>query len=108
MFGKDRTIKDTVVVAEARNIVGIYAVYDRVAEECGPVFSARNDGVAMRAYRQMMHDNRATVGEYKLVRLASYDTISMLVSPEVVPVEVTLPPSADDLVVESKVGVESV
>lgn len=32
----------------------LYAIRDRVAQDCGPLFQARNDGVAMRHYQQFM------------------------------------------------------
>ena len=36
---------------------GLYAIYDRVAEEAGPCFIAVNDGVAVRYYRQLIEKN---------------------------------------------------
>ena len=35
----------------------LYSVYDKVAKEHGPVFEAKNDDVALRNLRQMMHKN---------------------------------------------------
>lgn len=30
--------------------IRLYAVYDRIAEESGPIFEAKNDGIAKRNY----------------------------------------------------------
>lgn len=34
--------------------MNIYSIYDKVAGECGPLFEASNDGVAIRKFRQVM------------------------------------------------------
>lgn len=51
----------------------IYAIYDTVAEEGGPVFCAVNDGVAMRQFRQLVQgtENR---NDFELYYLADYDS----------------------------------
>jgi hypothetical protein len=35
----------------------LYAVYDKLMEEAGPIFEARNDEVAKRMFRNLMKDN---------------------------------------------------
>lgn len=82
---------------------GLYAIYDRVAEECGPVFSAKNDGVAMRGFRDLLQQV-SDKSEYQLVRLGKVDMHSLKLSVEVTPVEITLPPSQLDLLEEGKVS----
>ena len=37
----------------------MYVVYDRVAEESGPIFEAKNDGTAARAARELVAALRA-------------------------------------------------
>lgn len=34
--------------------MNIYSIYDKIAGECGPLFEAANDGVAIRKFRQVM------------------------------------------------------
>lgn len=34
----------------------LYTIYDRVAEEAGPILQCANDGVALRAYRQALQN----------------------------------------------------
>lgn len=33
----------------------LYVVYDRTAEEAGPIFQAKNDAVASRAFQQLVN-----------------------------------------------------
>lgn len=45
----------------------LYSVYDRVAEEYGPVFEARNDAVAIRAYKDLFAKSlHGPLNEYDL------------------------------------------
>ena len=76
---------------------GLYAIYDRVAEEAGPCFIAVNDGVAVRYYRQLIEKNGVvSQDEYVLYRLGSYDSKTMEVMGQE-PVRVVVPPIMDDL-----------
>lgn len=70
----------------------LYVIFDRVAEESGPVFTAINDGVAMRSYRNLVKElDQEARSEYRLYRLGYYDTFSMEVKSEFPPVEITSP-----------------
>lgn len=51
--------------------MGIYALYDRVAEECGPVWTAKNDAVAIRNAMISLKEVRAD--EHLLYYLGSFD-----------------------------------
>ena len=52
----------------------LYAVYDRVAEESGPIFDAKNDGTAARAARDLvMNAKGARPHEYQLLKLGTID-----------------------------------
>ena len=46
----------------------IYTIYDKVAEECGPLFQAKSDAVACRACRTSL-SNVHDVDDYKLLRV---------------------------------------
>nr|QJB20394.1 MAG: nonstructural protein [Microvirus sp.] len=62
-------------------IYNVYVVYDKVAEEAGPPFTAVNDAVAQRMFAQM-NIPLSLRSEYDLVRVAFYDSKDMLLSPD--------------------------
>lgn len=77
--------------------MGLYTVYDRVAEEAGPCFLAVNDGVAIRQYRQLLKNSQVvTEDEYHLFRLGSYDSKTMVVVSQA-PVRVLVPEIVEDM-----------
>ena len=57
----------------------LYTVNDVVAEEAGPVFCAKNSGVAFRNFSAMLKDV-ATPDEYELFHVGEYDSDSMEVT----------------------------
>ena len=57
--------------------MGIYALYDRVAEECGPVWTAKNDAVAIRNAKISLKEVRAD--EHWLYRLGEFDNEAICV-----------------------------
>ncbi len=58
----------------------IFTIYDKVAQEAGPIFQAKNLYVAMRYVNEMIKDNKINLSEYDLVRLGTFDTESMSIS----------------------------
>ena len=58
----------------------LFTIYDKVAEEAGPIFQAKNLYVAMRYVKEMIKDNKLNLTEYDLVRLGSFDSESMFLS----------------------------
>lgn len=52
----------------------IYTIYDKVSKECGPVFQAKNFGVAKRYVEDMVKNNPIKLDEYTLYQIGSYDT----------------------------------
>ncbi len=52
--------------------LSVYVLYDRVAEECGPVWAAKNDATAIRNARIQLKEVRTD--EYRLYCLGSLDT----------------------------------
>lgn len=50
----------------------VYVIYDKVAEEGGPLFLAKNDGVAMRQYMNLIKDVKQP-GDFQLYVLGEYD-----------------------------------
>ena len=61
-------------------ITEIFTIYDKVAQEAGPIFQAKNLYVAMRYVKDMIKDNNINLTEYDLVRLGSFDSESMSLS----------------------------
>lgn len=58
--------------------VNLYCIYDRVAEDSGPPFAAKNDGVAQRELRHLL-DNVPVYDRdaFKLCRIGSWDSSTM-------------------------------
>lgn len=64
-------------------IVNVYTIYDAIAEECGPVFQAKNDNVACRACDSMISDITGTaVSDFHLWCLGSFNTETRIFLPE--------------------------
>lgn len=58
----------------------LYTVYDSVAAESGPLFHAKNDGIAFRQFRALMRDVPSHVrSDYFLYYVADYDSVNMVV-----------------------------
>lgn len=58
----------------------LFTIYDKVAQEAGPIFQAKNLYVAMRYVKEMIKDNKINLSEYDLVCLGSFDTESMSIN----------------------------
>lgn len=60
----------------------MYTIYDSVAEESGPIYCVKNDGVALRAFQQAMSGkDRAVWGEFALMYLGTFDNVTMALDP---------------------------
>ena len=63
--------------------VNIYTIYDKVAEESGPVFQAKNDMVAVRMLKSLVSDNpNISIDEYEVYCLGEFDTEKRSFVPE--------------------------
>ena len=56
----------------------IYCIYDKVAELCGNVFNAKNDGVAKRIFadtvnRVMVKQKNISLDDFSLISMCDYD-----------------------------------
>lgn len=60
--------------------IELFTIYDKVAQEAGPIFQAKNLYVAMRYVNEMIKDNKINLSEYDLVRLGTFDSESMFLS----------------------------
>ena len=51
-----------------------YVIYDKEAEECGPIVLAKNDKVAIRKFHDSLKKlDNCTIDEFKLVRIGELD-----------------------------------
>lgn len=66
-----REIK-TMDADEQDKLVYLYAVYDEVSKEIGPLFEAVNDDVAIRYFRQSMKDVYSE-WDYQLLRVGVFE-----------------------------------
>lgn len=56
----------------------LYVVYDKLAEEAGPPFSAKNDAVAVRAAVSLLISSDVLyIDDYELYRIAEIDNKSL-------------------------------
>lgn len=56
----------------------IYTIYDRTAEEAGPLFEAPNDGVALRNFRNLMEKVPGYQrSDYRLYNVGVWNTHTM-------------------------------
>jgi len=55
-------------------MINLYSIRDGLAEEFGPVYQAKNHGVASRNYRNLMKQNSIENGsEFKLFMVGQFD-----------------------------------
>lgn len=53
----------------------VYCIYDRVAQEGGPLFCAKNEAVAVRNYNNLLSSSNVdNVSDYSLYCLGEYDS----------------------------------
>lgn len=64
---------------ELKMQIRLYVIRDLVAGESGPVFTAKNDGLAVRQACQLMLDV-VDISDYALYRIADFDTETMELS----------------------------
>lgn len=69
-------------------LIQLYTIYDRIAEDAGPIFCAKNDGVANRQYQHLLNEYQTDPLHFKLHRLGSFNTSTMIITSLDTPVEV--------------------
>ena len=52
----------------------LYTIRDTVAEENGPIFTAKNDGVALRQFKEILTSIQNDPEEYKLFCIGTWDS----------------------------------
>lgn len=66
-------------IVEAIMFTKLYTVYDKLAEESGPIFCAPNTAVAQRQYRNLTKDME-NPKDFTLHYLGTFDSVAMLIS----------------------------
>lgn len=84
----------------------VYSVFDKVAEEFGPPFVAKNDGIAQRQFQDFLATKVPghIHGDFSLYRLADWDNALAIQTVRTIPEEVALL----DSVTPRKVSLEEV
>ena len=59
---------------ESERRMGLYTIMDRVAEESGPVFSARNQGVAVRQFNRLVAGDGLDPSDFLLIAVGGFDS----------------------------------
>jgi len=75
----------------------LFVVYDRVAEESGPIFEAVNVGVALRKYREILKNSSVSPEEYQLLQIGTFDHATNKLVPFTPPESIALGVPADGL-----------
>lgn len=55
-------------------MMNLYAIWDKKAEEYGPVFTAKNDEVAKRNFNALIKDQPIHPEEYQLCWVGEFDS----------------------------------
>lgn len=54
--------------------MGLYTIMDRVAEDCGPVFSSRKPAVAIRQFTRMINHEGLDPADFILIAVGGFDS----------------------------------
>lgn len=68
---------------------GIFAVFDKLAEQTGPTFEARNEGVAIRAFRNLMKENNLPESEFRLLKVGEIEREPIIIKGYATPEEIS-------------------
>jgi len=60
----------------------LYVVYDKVAEESGPIFQAKNHKVAMRQYNHLIEKEALVKEDYCLICVGNWDSENAMIKAE--------------------------
>jgi len=51
----------------------LYSIKDRLAEEYGPIFQAKNKAIAERNFNNLVEDKKLDEDEFNLVKVGNFD-----------------------------------
>lgn len=93
MFGKK---KEDIEQREKFTHFNLYVIRDRVAEDIGPVFQSINDGVALRAYWELIGKLQAPKEEFQLLQVGVIDRVKATIEAYKTPIEIDIPDRQED------------
>ena len=59
----------------------VFSIYDKLAEEYGPTFHAKNNAIANRNYHQLAESQNLKIEEFELVQVGTFDNESGTLTP---------------------------
>jgi len=63
-----------VIVKKGENMVfELYSIKDRLAEEYGPIFQAKNKAIAERNFNNLVEEKKLDEDEFNLVKVGTFD-----------------------------------
>lgn len=72
-------------------ITSLYTIYDRTAEDAGPIFEAKNHGIAKRSFFRIIRNvDSVSAGDFRLYYLGDFNSETMELNREMTPIEVDL------------------
>lgn len=63
-------------------VYNLYTIFDSVADECGPVFQAKNYDVALRYVAEMIMKNHVKLSDYYLCYIGTFDSDAGSILPD--------------------------
>lgn len=57
--------------------MNLYCVFDKVAEEAGPIFEAKNDAIAQRNFMKLLERTGGMQSDFVLYSVGKFDHIKM-------------------------------
>lgn len=77
---------------EGKMLYNLYTIYDRTAQQAGPVFCAINDGIAVRSARHTLSDVAwYDLDAYGLYKVGTFDTEKMTIDALESPDQIIIP-----------------
>lgn len=70
--------------------MGVYTIYDRLAEQSGPLFEAPNSAVANRQYKNLVMSSKVSPDEYRVLHIGDIDHDTSIITAYAVPEDVTI------------------
>lgn len=61
----------------------LYTIRDKVADEAGPIYQAKNDAIAVRQFNNLMANQQVDVVDYALYCVGEFDTEAMTIEPDI-------------------------
>lgn len=87
-------------------IQNLYTVYDKLAEDAGSLFEAKNNAVALRLVKEMVLSKGVHPDEYKLLHVGYFNTETAEITPTNILEEIPIIQKNLKIIEESENGQE--